>query len=471
MTEVYIALAVVVGLLMLIAIAKSLLYICPPNEVLIFSGRQHRLSDGSTRGFRLVFGGRGWRVPIIETVDRMTLNVIEVPLSIRGAYSRGGIALNVGAIANVKISSDRGVIGNAIERFLGQNLDEVRRVAKETLEGHLREVLAKLTPEEVNESRLKFAQQLQADSSDDLRKLGIHLDTLKIQHVADDVSYLDSIGREAIANVVKDAEIAESDAQREAEEEEAAQIGRAEVKKNEADAAIARLQNQLRQVQAELEQEVKSAEERTLAAAREARATAEQELQRVRATLEELRLRIDEVMPAEANKRASAFAARGEAATIRARGEAVRNALDQFRAAWVQAGDAAMQIYVIDQLEKILASATAAVGRVHVENLNLIDGGDGQTLAAYTAAYPAMLETVFSAIARTTGIDVPDVLGRTGVLAPDAPASAEPTRTSAAPRSPLGAAGVSGLRSGPSDGRAFPKPAETKPDLDPHGER
>lgn len=410
MTEIYIAIAAVVGLLVFITIAKSLLFICPPNEVLIFSGRRYTLPDGSTRGFRVVFGGRGWRIPLIETVDRMTLNVMEVPLQIRGAYSKGGIALNLGAIANIKISSDRSVIGNAIERFLGRDLAEVRRVAKETLEGHLREVLAKLTPEEVNESRLKFAEQLQEDSSDDLRKLGIHLDTLKIQHVVDDVSYLDSIGREAIANVVKDAEIAESDAKREAEEEEAGQKGRAEVKVNDVEAEIARLRNEYRQVEAELQQEVKSAEERTLAAAREARATAEQQLQRVRAQLEELRLRIDQVMPAEAQKRAAAFAARGEAAAISARGEAVRTALDQLRTAWVAAGEHAMRIYLIDEIEKILGSAAEAVARVKVGHLNLIDAGDGQTLAAYTAAYPAMLKAVFDGIAQTTGIDVPGTL-------------------------------------------------------------
>ncbi|MEZ4431362.1 MAG: SPFH domain-containing protein [bacterium] len=410
MTEIYIAIAVVVGLLVLIAIAKSLLFICPPNEVLIFSGRRHQLPDGSSRGFRVVFGGRGWRIPIIETVDRMSLNVMEVPLAIRGAYSKGGIALNLSAIANIKVSSDRKVIGNAIERFLGRDLAEVRRVAKETLEGHLREVLSKLTPEEVNENRLRFAEQLQEDSSDDLRKLGIHLDTLKIQHVGDDVAYLDSIGREAIANVVKDAEIAESDAKREAEEEEAGQKGRAEVKVADVEAEIARMRNEYRQIEAELTQEVKSAEERTLAAAREARATAEQQLQRVRAQLEELRLRIDQVMPAEAYKRAAEFMARGEAAAISARGDAVREALDRLREAWVEAGEHAMRIYLIDEIEKILGSAAEAVGRVRIGHLNLIDAGNGDTLAAYTKAYPAMLKAVFDGIAQTTGIDVPATL-------------------------------------------------------------
>ena len=135
----------------------SLLYICPPNEVLIFSGRRHRLADGASRGFRLIFGGRAWRVPLVESVDRMRLNVMEIPIAIRNAYSKGGVPMNVDAIANVKISSEPARVGNAIERFLGRGNDEIGRVARETLEGHLRGVLATLTPEEVNEDRLKFA--------------------------------------------------------------------------------------------------------------------------------------------------------------------------------------------------------------------------------------------------------------------------------------------------------------------------
>ncbi|MBA3725618.1 MAG: flotillin family protein [Armatimonadetes bacterium] len=194
------------GLLVLLAFIKNFLYICTPNQVLIFSGGQkHRLPDGSYRGFRVVFGGRGWRKPFFERVSRMSLNLMEVPIHIRGAYSKGGIPLIVEAIANIKISSDPVLIGNAIERFLGRDPEEIRRVAKETLEGHLRGVLAKLTPEEVNEDRLKFAAELSQESQDDLSKLGIQVDTLKIQHVSDDVKYLDSIGREAIANVVRDA--------------------------------------------------------------------------------------------------------------------------------------------------------------------------------------------------------------------------------------------------------------------------
>jgi len=401
---------ILVCVLIFIAFVKSMLHICPPNEVLIFSGRKVRLPDGSIRGFRTVFGGRGFKRPIIETVSRLSLNIMEVPIAIRGAYSKGGISLNVDAIANVKISSDQVVVGNGIERFLGRDPNEIKRVAKETLEGHLRGVLARLTPEEINEDRLKFSDELATESEMDLRKLGIHLDTFKIQHVSDDKHYLDSIGRGAVANVIRDAEMAESDAKRSAEQSEAENRGRANVVNANVDANISKLVNELRKVQAELDSNVRAEEERTMAAAREARAKAEQELQKVRAELETIRLQADQVIPAEALQRAQEYKARGDAAILRERGVAASQALEMMNNAWKEAGDSALSIYLIEDFEKILASASKGVARVKVDSLNMIDSGDGKVLASYIASYPAMLSSIFETVAQATGIDIPKAI-------------------------------------------------------------
>jgi flotillin len=407
---------VITGMIILIALlvvwawVKTLLQVCPPNEVLIFSGRRYRMTDGSFRRYRTIFGGRGWRWPIIERASRMSLNALEVPIMIRGAYSQGGIPLNVDAIANVKISSDPVIVGNAIERFLNRDPNEIRRVAKETLEGHLRGVLARLTPEQVNEDRLRFAEELTNESELDLNKLGIHLDTFKIQHVSDDVHFLDSIGREAIANVIREAEMAESDSKRMAEQVEAENQARATVARANAEANIARMTNDLRRIKAELESEVKSEEERTSAAAKQARATAEQELQQIRAKLEAIRLQVEQVLPAEAEQEAQFLKARGDAAIIRERGQAAAKYLELTTDAWNDAGDAAMQIMVIENLEKILQSASKGVNKVKIDNLRMIDAGDGKTLSGYVAAYPEMLMSMLQAVGRTTGVDVAGVL-------------------------------------------------------------
>jgi flotillin len=417
----YAVIAFFVILMLAVLAMKSLRHICGPNEVLIFSGgRRRRSADGSMRGYNTVFGGSGWRTPIVGKVDRMSLNVMEVPIAVRNAYSKGGIALNVDATANVKISSEPRLIGNALERFLGRDPAEIRRVAKETLEGHLRGVLARLTPEEVNEDRLRFAEELSVESEMDLNKLGIHLDTLKIQHVSDERQYLDSIGREAIANVIREAEMTESDAKREAELAEAGNEARGNVMQANVQTAIVRLKNDLRRIQADLEAEVRSEEERTLAAAREARAVAEQELQGIRAELEGIRLRTDQILPAEAHRVAQEFRARGDAAILRERGLASSKALEMMNEAWTDAGDSALSIYLIEDIEKILEQASKGVQKIRIESLNMIDNGDGSTLKNYAAAYPSMLEAIFGAINRTTGIDIPKAISAPNRSAPDA---------------------------------------------------
>jgi flotillin len=395
----------VMGLAALIFFAflvRSFLKIAPPNEVLVISGQK----QGKEQGYRTYFGGKAWAFPIIQNVGRMSLNTMEVPITVRNAYSNGGIAMNVEAIANIKVSSDPKNITNAIERFLNRDINEIRRVGKETLEGHLRGVVASLTPEQVNEDRLAFAEKLTQETEEDLVKLGLHLDTLKILHVSDEVGYLDATGRKAIANVIRSAEIAESDARRGASQSESENLGRAKVMQSNVDTNLVKLQNDLRRIRAELDSTIKAEEERTAAAAREARATAEKELQTVRAELETIRLQVDRVLPSEANKVAQEYRAKGEAAIIRERGEAVSQALELMHAAWQEAGPNALQISLIENLESILATATKGVNRIKIDGLSIIDSGDGETLQRYIAAYPGMLDAVFAAVDKTVGINI-----------------------------------------------------------------
>jgi flotillin len=212
-----IAVVAIIVLMMFMSFVRSLIWVCRPNQILIFSGRKHNV-DGATVGFRVTHAGLSFRMPIIETVSVMDVSLIPLELSITNAYSKGNIPLNVHAMANFKISSNPKIVINAIERFLGRSQEEIAKVAKETLEGSLRGVLATLTPEQVNEDKLKFAESLADEVEDDLEKLGLHLDTLKIQHVHDGEGskYLENIGRQQIAYMIRDAENAESNAKSEA---------------------------------------------------------------------------------------------------------------------------------------------------------------------------------------------------------------------------------------------------------------
>lgn len=420
------ALAVAVGTLMLIAIVRNLLFIARPNEALIFSGKRYVTEDGQTLGYKVVRQGRrAFKVPIIERIDRIDMTLIPVDVVVQNAYSRGNIPLMIHAIANVKIHSNDRLIGNAIERFLGKPVGEIQLVAQQTLEGALREVLAQLTPEEVNEDRLKFAENLINTAEDDLDKLGLQLDTLKIQSVSDETGYLDSIGRPAIAQALRDAENAENQAMQEIAQAQAEASQRAEVSKAEAQLVVQQKQNELRRVQAELDGEASAVEREAEAAAKTARAEAERNLQEIRAKLENLRLQAEVVIPAEANREAKAIEAIGRAAPTKENGEAAVTVLRLMTEAWKQMGPQAREIYVIQHLEELVGTVVDQLDNIQIDEVHVLDQGDGQGLSSYAATYPKMVAEVMKALKDTTGVDVPAILG--GDTGPG------PTRQSVAP--------------------------------------
>ncbi|AWV88378.1 flotillin family protein [Bradymonas sediminis] len=388
------------------ALAKAFLIVGRPNEVVVFSGGNYRSETGGSQGWYAMFGGRRYRIPILEKVDRLDLTLMSVNIVIHNAYSKGGIPLSVHAIANVKVSSNPRLVGNAIERFLGSDKQEILRVAKETLEGHVRGVLASMTPEEINENRLKFAEELHHEATPDFEKLGLHLDVLKIQNVADDRDYLESIGRTRIAEIIKVAEVAESDAMKSAEEIEAQAQGQGEVARRNAQAQIQKMQNELREYQAQLEQLAKSAEERAEAGALTARAEAEQELQQVRTELEKFRLQADVVIPAEAEKVAREVIAAGEAAEIAEKGRAMAMVLSMMSNVWKEAGPDAMDVFIIHRLESIMKQVAEAANQVTVREVALIDSGDGTALPNYVSSFPRIVGNLFDEMRDTVGLDI-----------------------------------------------------------------
>ena len=392
----------ILAFLTVLGIVRANLKICQPNEVLIFSGRRRALTDGSTIGYRVIRGGRGFRIPIIEEVDRLSLNTIPIDLTVKNAYSKGGIPLSVRAIANVKVASTENELNNAVERLLGKNLEEIQLIAKETLEGNLRGVVALLSPEEVNEDRLKFARELVEEADTDLSALGLQLDTFKIQSVEDDRGYLDAIGRQQTAHIIAAAEITE------AERRESARVAEAK-----ADKSIAEAENEVRIVKAQLAARSEAEEAKVEVAADVARAKAEQELALQEIELAEKRQRASVIVKAEAERRAKEELAKGNAARILEDGQAEVNILKEKLALWQQAGPDAERLFLIQMLPDILKEVIKTVDNLKIDKLTVVDGGGtGQGVPAVfnqiAGATPALLESLKA----STGVDIAGLLSR-----------------------------------------------------------
>lgn len=412
------AVGVVIAFAVLVVILQRFLFICRPNEILIFSGRKHRLPDGTEAGYKILRGGRGLRMPFIETVHSMDMRLFPVEVQVNNAYSKGGIPLSVHAIANVKIASSDAALRNAAERFLGQHLGQIAMVAQQTLEGVLREVVSQLTPEEVNEDRLKFADSLMENARDDFDKLGLELDVLKVQHVSDDQKYLENLGRGRIATMLKDAANAENAANQAVAEAQAAARQRAETAQKKAETTLAQARNGVRAELAKLEAEAKQVENEAAVAAETERMKAEQELQALRREVETLRLQCEVILPAEAHRKAAELRARGEAAPTIENGKATAEALRLIAHEWASAGTTGKEVYVLQQLRSLVAAAASRVSDAEIVDLQVVTGAEENALGAVIASYPAAIQKVLAEMGGTLGVDVRALLGTTERRAP-----------------------------------------------------
>jgi len=407
-----IAVGVVVAFGVMLLVLRAFLFICRPNEILVFSGRKHVLPDGTTSGYKIIHGGRGLRMPFLETVSRMDMRLFAVEVTVHNAYSKGGIPLTVQAIANLKIASSDAAVRNAVERFLGTRQEQIALAAQQTLEGVLREVVSQLTPEEVNEDRLKFAGQLVDNARDDLEKLGLELDVLKVQHVSDDQQYLANLGRARIATVLRDAGNAEAEANKAVAEAQAAARQRAETAQKIAETVVTQKKNMLRGEMAKLEAEAKQVENEAGIAAETERATAEQEMQGLRAELEKLRLHCDVILPAEAQRKANELRARGEAAPTVENGKANAEALRAVAQEWAAAGDIGREVYLLQQLRPLVMAAANRVSRVEVGTLDIVQGSEEEAFGAMVAMYPMAVARMLVETGKALGVDVGSLLRR-----------------------------------------------------------
>jgi len=429
MEWIYAGFLVLLFAVVVIAAISRLIVVVPPNKVAVISGT----GGGGREGYRVIQGGRAYKRPIIERVEWMDLSTIAIDVSVTNAYSKGTIPLNVQGIANVKISSQPGVLDNAIERFLGRPIEVVAQIAKETLEANLRGVLATLTPEEVNEDRLKFASTLIEEADDDVHTLGLVLDVLKIQNVTDEVGYLESVGRRQTAQVIKEARVAEAARQAEAEEQEAESRRRAETARIQADQAIVVQENDLRIKTAELEAEAVVKEEQAKVAGTKAKALAEQDLETARIELQRRRLEADVIAPARARKEASELEAKGNAASIIEDGAAQIEIFNRLVQQYRAAGPDAEKIFVLKMLPELVEQIVGTVKGVAIDKVSVIDSGNGHGdgIPGVLAQLPASVIRITEQIENATGVNILSALNKQPAAEPvnAAPAVAEPPAT------------------------------------------
>src|SRR5216117_441495 len=191
-----------------------------PNEVLIVSGRKHRFVDPDgtvrARGFRIVKGGGTFVYPIVEKVDVLSLELLTIDVQTPEVYTSKGVPVKVDGVAQIKVKGDDISIATAAEQFLSKGTDEIKNIAMQTLEGHLRAILGTMTVEEIYQNRDAFASKVQEVAAGDMANMGLGIVSFTIRDIRNTQGYLDALGKPRIAQVKRDAQIAQAEADRDA---------------------------------------------------------------------------------------------------------------------------------------------------------------------------------------------------------------------------------------------------------------
>ncbi len=225
-----------------------------PNQALIVYGFS---------GTHIVTGGGAVVLPMLQSARELSLELMSFDVApTQDLFTVQGVAVNVEAVAQIKVTSDPESIRTAAEQLLNKNPDEREGLIRLVMEGHLRGIVGQLTVEQIVKEPDMVADKLRATTAEDLAKMGLGVVSFTIKEVRDKNNYITNMGRPEIARIEKEAAIARAEAARDTQIREALALREAAVAKAMADQerVIAETASATRQAEAQRDLSLKQAE-------------------------------------------------------------------------------------------------------------------------------------------------------------------------------------------------------------------
>ena len=218
----YIGGAIVIILLLLIV---TIGYVkAPPDTAYIISGLRKKI----------IVGKASIKIPFLERLDKLSLKLIPIDVKTSSMVPTADyINIQVDAAVNVKVGSDSNKLELAAQNFLNQNSDYMARVAREVLEGNMREIVGRMRPEEMVSDRQKFAELVKENAMPDLAAMGLNIVSFNVQNFTDANGVIDDLGIDNISQIKKKAAIAKAEADRQANDARVAAEREIAIKNND----------------------------------------------------------------------------------------------------------------------------------------------------------------------------------------------------------------------------------------------
>ena len=423
----------------------------PPDTAYIISGMGKK---------RILIGRAGWRIPLIERVDKLSLRVMQVDVKTTDAVPTNEfINVSVDGVANIKISSDPELLERAAQSLLGMKQVDLINLVTQVLEGNMREIVGSVGLKEMVQDRQGVAKKITENVVPDMEKLGIEVVNFNIQNFKDNAGTIENMGIDNVEQIRKNAQIAKANAQRdiaiatseaqqqanaikvEAEKKIAEQNAQllvqqaemkvmADTKKAEADAAysiqqenqrktieitranadIARREKETELAEKEigLKEKQLDAEIRKQADAMKYKAEKEAEADLIRRQRDAEAKKYEAIQEAEARKaeaEAVRFAMEQEAEGIRAKGLAEAEAIEKKAEAQRKMGEASVLEMYLQALPEIVKGAASPLAQTD----KIVMYGDGNATKVVKDVMTSASQ-VMEGVKESTGLDLSALL-------------------------------------------------------------
>ena len=211
------------GVALVILLAMSYVK-APPDIAYVISGLKKRV----------IVGKASLRIPFLERLDKISLRLI--PIDVKTSTSvptKDYINVNVDSVVNIKVSNDPEKLKLAAQNFLNRDSDYIAKVAREVLEGNMREIVGQMHLEEMVTDRQLFAEKVKENAGPDLSAMGLEIVSFNVQNFVDGDKVIENLGIDNIVKISKTAAIARANAERDIA------VAKAQAEKESNDAAVA----------------------------------------------------------------------------------------------------------------------------------------------------------------------------------------------------------------------------------------
>lgn len=179
----------------------------PPDTAFIISGAGKR---------KTIVGKAALRIPFLQRIDKLNLRLIPIDVKTSSSVPTADyINITVDSVVNIKVGTTPEMIELAAQNFLNQPTEYIAQVAREVLEGNMREIVGQMKLKDMVSDRQQFASLVKENAGPDLAAMGLEIIAFNVQNFIDNNCVIENLGVDNISQISKTAAIAKANADKE----------------------------------------------------------------------------------------------------------------------------------------------------------------------------------------------------------------------------------------------------------------